>query len=296
MICPANHPIKLSKKVSMIRFTHAVKDLTMLSQLNLINNYLSIFLLTFFNIIPLIDSPANDSDSDLYKGCTMNFKKPNSFFAITSSLSKFSMNGDCGIPNSASFFDWFMNSSFTSRLHSLQTSNSFVDAPKSLEWINMPQSTFSSSRSSFLKLFFFYSYLLRTLKCSYRMDYWDVVKQLGQVRTFGNLERVVEASVANIVAKSTDHKDKFGKISQEQVNVGNVGERKSGVHDWNNKKYTIDSMGEVVKRVVMLLVTFLELFQEIDKFLWKLRVSQLVKRHFLHDFICQLELERFLDL
>jgi hypothetical protein len=37
--------------------------------------------------------------------------------------------------------------------------------------------------------------------------------------------------VANIMTKGTHHKSKFGKISQEQVNVGDVTERKSGVHD-----------------------------------------------------------------
>jgi hypothetical protein len=46
----------------------------------------------------------------------------------------------------------------------------------------MPQSTFSSSRSSFLKLFFFYSYLLRTLKCSFM----SVLRML-EMRSFLNL-------------------------------------------------------------------------------------------------------------
>ena len=45
------------------------------------------------------------------------------------------------------------------------------------------------------------------------MDYWDVVEQVGQGRTFGDLECVVEASVTDIVAKGTEHEGKFGKIS-----------------------------------------------------------------------------------
>ncbi len=63
------------------------------------------------------------------------------------------------------------------------------------------------------------------------MDYWDVVEQLCQVRTFGDLERIVEASVTDIVAKGTEHKGKFGKISQEQIDVRDVGEQERCVHD-----------------------------------------------------------------
>ena len=125
------------------------------------------FVFTFLNINPLIGSSENDYEIDLYNGCTINFKNPNSFLAITSSLSKLSINGDKGRPNSASFLDWFINSWLTNWLHCWHTVNYFVEAPKSLEWINIPQRTFSSSRSSLLKLFFFYSYFFRTLKCSF---------------------------------------------------------------------------------------------------------------------------------
>ncbi len=138
----------------------------------------------------------------MYNGCTINFKNPNSFFAITNSLSKFSINGDKGIPNSVSILDWFINSLFTKLLHSLQTSNYFVDAPKSLECINIPQRIFSSSKSSFLKLFFFSSYFLRTLKCSFMS-----VFKMFDINNFRNL------TFSSLVKKSKKSHYLFFNIS-----------------------------------------------------------------------------------
>jgi hypothetical protein len=37
--------------------------------------------------------------------------------------------------------------------------------------------------------------------------------------------------VTDIVAKGTEHKGKFGKISQEQIDVRDVGEQERCVHD-----------------------------------------------------------------
>jgi hypothetical protein len=85
------------------------------------------------NIRALTGSSEKDYEIDLYNGWTMNFKKPSSFFAITSSLSRLSMNGDKGRPSYAYRRDWLMNYKFTRWLHCWQMANYFVEAPKSLE-------------------------------------------------------------------------------------------------------------------------------------------------------------------
>lgn len=134
---------------------------------NIYKIYPSIFLLTFLNISPHIASSEKDSKIDLYNGWTINLRNPSSFFAITISLSRLSINGDKGKFSSAYFLDCCMNSKLTRPLHCWQIENYFVEAPKSLEWISIAHNTFSSSKSSFLNVFFFYSYLLSTLKCSF---------------------------------------------------------------------------------------------------------------------------------
>lgn len=127
-------------------------------------------------------SSLNTSEIDLYSGCTINFRNPSSFLAITTSFSKFSMNGDNGNPSSFYIRDWFLNYWLTNLLHYLQTLNSLIEPPKSLECINMPQMTFSSSRSSSLKLFFFYSNFFSTLKC-----YFMSVFKMLEIRSFRSL-------------------------------------------------------------------------------------------------------------
>ena len=44
-------------------------------------------------------------------------------------------------------------------------------------------------------------------------------------------------------------------------------------------------MSEVVERIVVLLITLLQLLEEIDKFFRKLWMSKLVKRSFVYDLV-----------
>ncbi len=63
------------------------------------------------------------------------------------------------------------------------------------------------------------------------MDYRDVIKNFSQIWAFSNLKSVIEPSVANIMAKSTDYQCEFCKIREKRSNVWDVGQQEGSMHN-----------------------------------------------------------------